>query len=44
MIGSAMDIVPANGQFTKFAAFVKDFMKDRNFDQILIEKNSKGSR
>ena len=39
--GYAADIQPLNGKFDEFVAFVKKWAKDKDFDQICIEK--KGS-
>lgn len=44
MYGWAVDIQPANGQFEKFKAFLIEYLKGRKFDEVIIEKNSKGAR
>lgn len=36
-IGYAADIQPANGHFDAFVAFIKEWAKDKSFDQIIIE-------
>lgn len=36
-IGYAADIMPANGHFDAFVAFIKVWAKDKSFDQIIIE-------
>ena len=36
-IGYAADIQPANGHFDAFVAFIKEWEKDKSFDQIIIE-------
>lgn len=41
-IGFAADLYPANGKFEEFKIFIKNWIKDKNFDQCIIEKNSKG--
>ena len=41
MIGYAADIVPKNGDFEGFINFLKDWCKDKDFDQIIIEKSGK---
>lgn len=41
-IGYAADITPANGKMTEFKTFVKNWLKDKNFDQAIIERNRKG--
>jgi len=30
-------MVPANGEFDKFVEFLKNYLKDKNFDQCIIE-------
>lgn len=40
-IGYAADIVPMNGEFDKFVEFVKEWLKDKKFDQAIIEKSGK---
>jgi hypothetical protein len=35
--GLAADIMPANGHFDAFVSFIKEWAKDKSFDQILIE-------
>lgn len=41
-LGWAVDIVPVNGKFEEFKKYVKNWIKDKDFDQCIIEKNSKG--
>ena len=36
-IGYAADIVPVNGRIDEFIDFVKEWAKDKEFDQIIIE-------
>lgn len=43
MDGWAADIFPLNGSITAFKEFVTSWAKDKQFDQIIIEKNSRGS-
>ena len=43
-IGYAADMVPSNGQFEEFAKFVQDWLKDKAYDQCIVEKNQKKSR
>lgn len=44
-IGYAADIVPSNGRFDAFVGFLKIWLKDKGFDQCLIEENKrKGTR
>lgn len=40
-IGYAVDIVPANGKYEAFVAFLKEWLKDKNFDQCIEEKKGK---
>lgn len=39
--GWAADLVPSNGKMYEFKKFVKEYLKDKKYDQCLIEKNSK---
>ncbi len=39
--GNAADIIPTNGKFKEFVAFLKDYLKDKAYDQCIIEKNNK---
>lgn len=42
--GLAVDVVPKNmADFDEFAAFVKDYLKDKDYDQLIFEKKG-GSR
>lgn len=40
-IGYAADIVPVNGKMDEFIDFVKEWAKDKMFDQIITERSSK---
>lgn len=40
-IGYACDVVPVNGKMDEFIEFVKEWAKDKMFDQIIIEYSSK---
>ena len=42
-VGFAADLYPANGKYKEFVAFVKEWAKDKLFDQI-IEESSGSSR
>ena len=47
MLGYAADITPSNGKFDDFVKFCEKWLKvdcRASFDQMLIEKNSKGAR
>lgn len=43
MTGYAVDLVPYNGQTRAFFNFCKDYLADKDFDQLILESNSKGS-
>ena len=43
LTGYALDIVPANNQKDKFFLFFKDYLKDKDFDELIFEKNSSGA-
>lgn len=43
-LGLAADVKPANNKMDEFKTFVKEWAKDKDFDQILFEKNSQGGR
>lgn len=40
-IGYAADIVPTNGKMAEFKKFVKNWIKDKDFDQCIIERKGK---
>lgn len=42
-IGFAADLVPVNGKMKEFKKFVVEWLKGKQFDEAIIEKNSKGS-
>lgn len=44
MIGYAADLKPMKGTFDEFIKCAKEWAKTHDFDQMLIEKNSRGSR
>lgn len=37
--GYAADLVPKNNKMSKFKTFCKDYLKDKKFDQCLLEKS-----
>jgi len=41
LTGYACDMIPKNGKFNEFIEFLKDYLKDKDFDQCIIEKSSK---
>ena len=43
-LGWACDMVPVNGKFEEFKKFVADWIKDKAFDELIVEKNSKGDK
>ena len=40
-LGFACDIYPSNGKFNEFVNFLKEWLKDKNFDQAIIESKGK---
>ena len=42
-IGYAADMVPANGRFKEFAAFVTEWAKDKVYDQLIVERSKRSS-
>jgi hypothetical protein len=40
-IGFAADIYPSNGKFEEFKKFVVEWLKDKKFDELIIEGNKK---
>lgn len=42
--GYACDMQPSNGKFEEFKKFVVNYLKDKNFDECIIERNSKGTK
>ena len=43
LTGYAVDIVPANNRKKEFFEFCKEYLKGRDFDELIFEKNSKGA-
>ena len=43
LTGYALDIVPANNKKKEFFEFCKEYLKSRDFDELIFEKNSKGA-
>lgn len=43
-IGWAADIVPSNGDIEGFKRFVKTWIRDKAFDQCIIERDRKGNQ
>lgn len=41
LIGYGADLVPANGLFDKFVKVAKEWIKNKNFDQFIIETKGK---
>ena len=39
--GYAADIYPSNGKYEEFVAFLKEWAKNKKFDQIIEERNGK---
>lgn len=38
----AADIIPSNGNMKKFQQFIKEWIKDKDFDQLILEKPING--
>jgi hypothetical protein len=36
---NAVDIYPINNKFEEFKKFILEYLKDKNFDQCIIEKS-----
>ena len=43
LTGYAVDCVPANNKKKEFFEFCKEYLKSRDFDELLFERNSKGA-
>lgn len=43
LYGYAADLVPKNGKMTQFKKFMINYLKDKKFDQCIIENNSRNS-
>lgn len=39
-IGFAADLYPVNGKFADFKKFIKKYLIDKNFDQLILEKSA----
>ena len=39
MVGYAADLQPVNGKKEEFKKFCKEYLKDKNFDQLLLEQS-----
>lgn len=39
--GFAADLQPANGKFEAFKKFIVNYLKDKNFDECILERNKK---
>ena len=39
--GFGVDLIPANGKLNEFEAFLKDYLKDKQFDECLWESKGK---
>ncbi len=42
--GNAADLYPVNGKFEQFKTFMVNYLKDKNFDQCIIESNTRGEK
>ena len=43
LTGYAVDCVPANNRKKEFFEFCKEYLKNKDFDELIFEKNSKGA-
>lgn len=41
LTGNAADLQPSNGRFDEFVAFVKNYLRDKDFDECIIESNKR---
>ena len=41
LIGYGVDLIPTNGKMNEFKKFIVDYMKNKMFDQCIIEKSGK---
>lgn len=41
--GWAVDLIPANNKKGKFFEFCKEYLKDKDFDELILETNSQGA-
>jgi hypothetical protein len=39
---NAVDLWPCNGKFEEFKQFITEYLKDKNFDQAIIESSNGG--
>lgn len=44
MIGYAVDMQPIKRPFKDFVEFVKNYLSDKEYDQLLLESSSKGTK
>lgn len=42
LTGYAVDLIPANNMKNKFFEFMKEYFKEKDFDELLLERSSKG--
>lgn len=43
LAGYAVDCVPANNRKKEFFEFCKEYLKNKDFDELIFERNSKGA-
>lgn len=41
--GWAADLIPSNNKKLEFFEFFKEYLKNKDFDELILERNSKGS-
>ena len=42
-VGYAADLIPADNRKMKFFEFMKEYLKDKDFDELILETNAQGS-
>lgn len=42
-VGYGVDLIPANNKKGKLFEFMKEYLKDKDFDELILETNSQGS-
>ena len=42
-VGYGVDLIPADNRKMKFFEFMKEYLKDKDFDELILETNAQGS-
>lgn len=42
-VGYGVDLIPANNKKGKLFEFMKEYLKDKDFDELILESNAQGS-